>query len=70
MHTNFNLSHLNESNIDIWVAPVNDWHLYTENFSLGILNFTWNVTTFNNSLLVIQLYFDYPAEISPTKIYD
>ena len=27
MHTKFNLTDLNSSNIDIWLAPLDNWHL-------------------------------------------
>ena len=65
MHTNFSLSLLNSSNIDIWVAPADNWHLDSENYMLGDLNLTWNVTNFNSTKMHVQLSFNKPAEISP-----
>ena len=65
MFTNFNLSHLNTSNMDIWLAPANDWHLEDEMFVPGSLNFTWNVTRFNQTEMDVQINFDNPSEISP-----
>ena len=49
MHTSFNWTTLNQSNIDIWLEPVDDWHNYTENFDMNLLNLTWNITDYNAS---------------------
>ena len=48
MHTKFNLTTLNTSNIEMWLAPVDKWHLEQEvTIDIKIFNFTWNVTKFN-----------------------
>ena len=34
MMTDFNLTLLNASNIDIWLAPANNWHLNIESYQI------------------------------------
>ena len=65
MHSDFNFSLLNSSNIDIWVAPFNNWHEQQESFIEDTLNLTWEVVQFNVSKMFVQLKFNKPAEISP-----
>lgn len=71
MHTQFNLTDLNQSNVDIWLAPANDWHLELEGgFDIRKFNFTWNVTSFNLTTMAIQLTFNNPPQISQTSVFD
>lgn len=54
MHTQFNLTTLNTSNMDIWLAPNDNWHLkLDEEYDLNKFNFTWNVTEFNTTMMKI-----------------
>jgi len=41
-----NLTHINSTMADLYIQPYLDWHLSEPNFSLSLLNFTWNVTEF------------------------
>lgn len=65
MKTNFTNSYfkLNSTFIDIFVTPV-------DNSNSRQLNLTWNVTSFNNSVLAVQLNFTNPLDISSTRWYD
>ena len=65
MFTKFNLTNLNASNVDIWLAPVDNWHLQGEReVDIRKFNLTWNVTYFNLTRMEIQLNFSQPYEIS------
>ena len=33
---------------DIYVAPNDDWNVYTEGFEMQQINLTWHVTNFTN----------------------
>ena len=65
MKTDFNLTHLNSSVIDMYIEPNLDWHVNKENFNMSFLNFTFNATEFNNNTLVFNLNFNEPLAISP-----
>ena len=56
---NFTLSDMNRTNVDIWVAPYDDWHLLEEGYQLKKLNFTWEAIRFekNNTNLLVQMNF-------------
>ena len=53
-----NLDTVNKTNVDLHVAPHQNWHLFTEGYDLTNLNLTWtpwkfvnqSVKTFNSSL--------------------
>ena len=60
-----NLTNINETNIDFYIAPSNDWHLGETNFNILSLNFTWNVTEYLQNYMKIKLTFNNPLEISP-----
>ena len=66
MSTLSNWTNLNSSNIDIWVAPYDNWHLKEENFDMKLINTTWNITDYNTSHIDIQLLFNSAPNISPT----
>ena len=72
MHTQFNWTRdLNTSNMDIWLAPANNWHLeLDEPFDMTKFNFTWNVTEFNKTRMEIQITFGEEPEVSVTSVYD
>ena len=70
MSTLFNWTNLNSSNIDIWVAPYDNWHLKEENFDMKLINTTWNITDYNTSHIDIQLLFNSAPNISPTQTWD
>ena len=52
--SSFNLTNLNETKIDMWLAPANNWHQDISNFEMKKINFTWVATKFetNNTLTV------------------
>ena len=60
----YNLTAYNSSIMDIYVAPSNDWHLTESNFSIDVLNMTWNVTSFESDEMKISLGFHKPFYIS------
>ena len=69
--SSFNLTNLNETKIDMWLAPANNWHQDISNFEMKKINFTWVATKFEtNNTLTVQLNFSDPSYISPTRIYD
>ena len=65
MLTNFNLSQLNSSIIDIYMVPANQRHLEEQNFNMSQLNFTWEVESFEIRTMVIKLNFSCSMCISP-----
>ena len=59
MKTDFNHSHINSSNVDVYVVPAADRHL-TEGFDVSTVNLSWNVASFQDDELVVELQFDSP----------
>ena len=50
---------INDTDIDMYIAPSNDWHLWEEGFELSTLNFTWAPWKFyNTTRKIIQSVFD------------
>ena len=71
MKTEFvNITHLNDTIIDMYIEPYNMWSSWTQDFNLTTLNFTWNVTSYIGKELNIKLYFYNPEVISPKEVYD
>ena len=68
MFTDFDLSHLNESNIDMYIH--NPYHQHIDGFNVSKLNFTWYVTSFVNMTMKVKLTFRYPSYISHYKVRD
>ena len=64
MVNDFNLTWLNETVLDLYIEPAMNRSL-NENFNLTTVNFTWNVVSFEENKLCIQLEFFKPAFISP-----
>ena len=62
---NLNLTHINSTIVDAYIRPHDDWHLREENFNLSTLNFTWNVTSYQNDTMWLQIVFNNPLQISP-----
>jgi len=56
MNTNFNHSFINSSNVDIYVVPAQNRHL-AEEFNVSTVNLTWNVISYEENELIIQLNF-------------
>ena len=49
MNNDTDLKYLNETIIDMWIEPANNWHIREpteKNLDLKILNFTWTVLHF------------------------
>lgn len=44
MKTDFNLTMLNSTFVDMFIEPAEDRHMNDENFNLSSLNFTWETT--------------------------
>ena len=65
-----NLIMLNETLVDIYMSPANDWHLWNEAYKPDDLNLTWVVDTYEGDLLKINLTFFKPSQISPTEVFD
>lgn len=60
MFTNFNFSMLNASLVDIYIIPFAPG----PDFNMSHLNFTWNLTYYEEDVMRIQLNFEYPKSIS------
>ena len=65
-----NITHLNDTIIDMYIEPYNNWTSWTSEFNLTTLNFTWNVTSYNGKKLFIKLNFYNPEVISPQEVFD
>jgi hypothetical protein len=67
----FNYSQvINNETLDIYLDPHGNWQDEIEGFEMSHLNFTWNVTKYENRTLTIQLYFNDPLQISPLSQQD
>jgi mevalonate kinase len=64
-----NVTQLNSTYIDIYLAPSNDWHKF-ETFNLSKLNFTWNITAYEGDEMHIKLNFTSPESISTKNVKD
>lgn len=67
---NITLSHINSTIVDCYIVPRGNWHLTKKNFKLEQLNFTWNVTSYENEFMKLKLNFTDPIQISPGLPYD
>ena len=65
-----NITQINSTNADLYITPVDHWHLDYESFNMSKLNFTWNTTEYANDYLKLKLYFIEPLYISPLFKYD
>jgi len=65
-----NLTHINDTVIDLYIVPSNDWHLEKADFNMSTLNFTWHVVNYTGDTLDIKITFNAPIDISPRKIQD
>ena len=60
------MTELNSTIIDIYVKPFDDWHTHGEEFEVyPRLNLTWVVVSFENDLLIVNITFHDPIQISP-----
>ena len=67
MNTHFNHTWINDTVIDMYMeAPIQ--RRFEDDFDPTVLNFTWEVVSFEDDLLQIQLEFEFPFEISPIDI--
>ena len=48
-----NISHINNTILDIFIEPALFRHLNEDEFNMSALNLTWNATYFNNTDLTI-----------------
>ena len=60
-----NFTHINTTIIDMYVQPALDWHIQEPNFTNSLLNFTWNVTKYENDFMMFKLNFTDPLVLSP-----
>ena len=60
-----NLTNLNETIMDLYLEPRDDWANFKTDFNMSFLNFTWNVTEYKLDFMMIKLKFVNPYEISP-----
>ena len=66
MNTNFTREYLNTTFVDIFVTPID---LY-DSAPQRDINLTWEVVSFGNQTLEIQLNYSSPLDISSQKKYD
>ncbi len=64
MNTSFNISWINQSNTEIYVQP-QDKRFSDIDFNSLKLNLTWVIASFWKNIMIINLNFDNPLEISP-----
>ena len=69
MNTNLNISWINKSNTVIYIQP-QDKREYDDGFIWSSLNLTWNVTSFQDDTIKIDLIFVSPLYISPNITQD
>lgn len=60
-----NLTLLNDTIMDLYLEPRDDWATFKSGFNMSFLNFTWNVTEYKLDFMIIKLQFVNPYEISP-----
>ena len=70
-----NLSDINESTVQMYILPNNDWPSKYVDFNMSRLNFTWEVTKFapegkDKSIMLVSLDFNSPGSISPDTVQD
>jgi hypothetical protein len=65
-----NITELNSTYFDLYVAPSNNWHEFEPTFNISNLNFTWNVTAYERDEMRVKLNFSNPNSISLKKIHD
>jgi len=63
------LSQFNTSSIDLYIAPALNRH-NDGLFNMSLVNFTWKVTSFDETILEFKLNFTSPAQISPLAVQD
>ena len=56
--------------LDIYVAPNDEWNVYTEGFEMQQINLTWWVTNFTQDEMRIQLKFNNVTYLSPNTVQD
>lgn len=69
MKTDFNISIIDSSVIDMYLVPTQQREL-EETIDYSLLNFTWTTLSFEGNLLVFKLEFQNPGEISPSLSQD
>lgn len=67
---NITLSHINSTIVDCYIVPTGNWHLTKKHFKMEHLNFTWNVTFYEENFMKLKLNFTDPSYISPGLPYD
>jgi hypothetical protein len=53
MATNFNLSWINTTTVDMYIEPADDWHVANDLYKEPSINFTWSVVSFIGHRLTI-----------------
>jgi len=70
MSSSFNYTLLNSSFVDIYIEPAEKRHIYSEDFNISSLNFTWTLVSIIDKIMTIQLKFNDPSAISPLVVQD
>ena len=65
LNPDVNLTELDSSVFSLYIEPAELRHIYSEDFNLSSVNFTWHVTSFAPKELVFKLNFSEPLAISP-----
>jgi len=60
MFTDFNFSLLNSSTVDIYIIPYDP----KPDFNMSHLNFTWSLAFYEIDVMLIQMNFSHPKDIS------
>jgi hypothetical protein len=55
-----NITELNSTYFDLYIAPSNTWHELEPTFNISNLNFTWNVTAYERDEMHVKLNFTSP----------
>ena len=54
----------------MYIVPFYDWTSHTQDFDISHLNFTFNITEYNQDYMLIKLNFTDPYAISPLEQQD
>jgi hypothetical protein len=67
----FNISWINSTVADLYIIPSNNWHLYIDDFEVyPKLNATWVIDSYKGDLLILNITFLNPEQISPMTEQD
>jgi hypothetical protein len=62
------VSEINDTIIEMYVKPTDNWHKTKLQFDRRLLNFTWKCLSYEGDTMILKLNFTNPIIISPEKL--